>query len=163
MQKPDDQDRLTSALRALAEDDGATGASPAVEARLLAHVRASSHARRRRTAVAWFAMAAALLVTIGLSVWRLLPRGDQQSVSTPAVTLASREVATEFFPLRYSRVPAAATHIVRLEVPRSALASFGLASFDDVSVSPSGTVIADVVIGEDGLARAVRFVRPAVQ
>jgi hypothetical protein len=47
-----------------------------------------------------------------------------------------------------------------MEVPRTALASFGLASPDMQSGSSSRTVLADVLVGEDGLARAVRFVRP---
>ena len=41
-----------------------------------------------------------------------------------------------------------------------ALASFGLASIDAGS---SANVLADVLVGDDGLARAVRFVRPTVQ
>ena len=45
---------------------------------------------------------------------------------------------------------------VRLELPRTVLSSFGL----DAG-SASGTVLADVIVGQDGLARAVRFVQPS--
>jgi hypothetical protein len=41
-------------------------------------------------------------------------------------------------------------------VPRSALVSFGLASPELSSMD--GTIDADVLVGMDGIARAVRFV-----
>jgi hypothetical protein len=47
-----------------------------------------------------------------------------------------------------------------MEVPRVALTSFGVTPADSLNGSRPGTVLADVLIGEDGLARAVRFVRP---
>ena len=56
----------------------------------------------------------------------------------------------------YSNVPVTNGHTVRLELPQAALTSFGLEADD-----ASGTVLADVLVGQDGLARAVRFVRPA--
>jgi hypothetical protein len=61
-------------------------------------------------------------------------------------------------PLAYSAVPFTEAHIVRLEVPRRALASFGLMPIETVDSSGDSTVVADVLVGEDGLARAVRFV-----
>jgi len=54
-------------------------------------------------------------------------------------------------------VPARGGYVVRMQVPRSALASFGAAAF--ASDTPASNVLADVVIGNDGLARAVRFVQ----
>ena len=71
--------------------------------------------------------------------------------------MITRELVTEFFPLRYSNVPARGGYVVRMQVPRSALASFGVAPIAGDTGSPH--VLADVVIGDDGLARAVRFVR----
>ena len=45
---------------------------------------------------------------------------------------------------------------MRVELPRSALMSFGL----PMNMERAGERIkADVVVGEDGLARAIRFVR----
>jgi len=45
---------------------------------------------------------------------------------------------------------------VRVELPRSALASFGM----PVGAEPAGgRVKADVLLGEDGVARAIRFIR----
>ena len=47
---------------------------------------------------------------------------------------------------------------VRIEVPATTLVSFGLAPTD--FREGDGKIQADVLIGEDGLARAIRFVRP---
>jgi hypothetical protein len=46
--------------------------------------------------------------------------------------------------------------VLRVELPRSSLASFGL----PVNLERAGERIkADVVVGNDGMARAIRFVR----
>jgi hypothetical protein len=158
MNEPRDNDRsLTSALRAVAEADEALGASEAVEARLAAEVRSIARARQTRTRVVALAAAAVLFIAIALPVWQpLMPAGTDPVAG--AADGDTREVATDFFPLAYSNVPAPNGRLVRLEVPRAALGSFGVASFaapDDAS----STVLADVVVGNDGLARAVRFVR----
>jgi hypothetical protein len=161
MNEPQVDDRLTSALRAVAADDEQLNASPAVQARLLVEVGAIARARRRRTRIVALAVAAGLVLAIATPVWRTWVR--QPAPTRPAVVSESGsgsadEVSTDFFPLPYSNVPAPAGHMVRIQVPRAALASFGVPSFasgDDASP----TVLADVVVGDDGLARAVRFVR----
>lgn len=67
------------------------------------------------------------------------------------------EIATEFFPLNregISQIDSA--QIVRVELPRSAMMSFGL----PMNMDRAGERIkADVVVGSDGMARAIRFVR----
>lgn len=68
------------------------------------------------------------------------------------------EVVTQFFPLREDEDMAALESVlmVRIELPRSALSEIGL------SVNPetaNASVKADVLLGDDGLARAIRFVR----
>jgi hypothetical protein len=145
---------LDAAFRAMAEEDAGIGASPAVEARLLAEVRSIAAARRRRARVAALGIAAALLLAVAVPAWRMLAR-------PPATTASAREVTTEFLPLLYSGVPATHVQMVRLVVPRAALASFGLAPFETLDRASTATVLADVLVGDDGLARAVRFVRPA--
>ena len=147
---------LTAGLRAVAEDDERFGSSSAVGLRLLAEVQAIAETKRRRTLVFALSAAAAVLIAILVPAWRLWQSAaDQpQQADAPVIT---RELVTEFFPLGYSNVPARGGYVVRMQVPRSALASFGITPIGS-DVSPSG-VLADVVIGDDGLARAVRFVR----
>ena len=161
MQEPDHRDpSLTAALRALAEDDAGAGASQAVEARLLAEVRSIRRARRRRTYASALALAAVLLLAVALPLWRSSSRPPAAQAPDTRAEPARSEVATAFFPLLYSSIPFTDGRIVRLEVPRDTLASFGLASPDALDVSRPRTVLADVLVGEDGLARAIRFVRP---
>jgi hypothetical protein len=164
MQESEKHDRslypgLTAALRALARDDAATGASPRVEARLLAEVRSIARTRRRRTYAAALALAAALLLAVAVSMWRITAGRTPPAAPATRAGASGNEVRTAFFPLLYSNIPATNVQIVRLEVPRTALASFGLASPDSMYGTSPRTVLADVLVGDDGLARAVRFVR----
>jgi len=66
------------------------------------------------------------------------------------------EIATEFFPVSYAAAPAEYGTVVRVRLPRSALTSFGLPVNVERAAEP---VKADVLLGEDGIARAIRFVR----
>lgn len=146
---------LTAGLRAVAEDDEQLGTSNAVGLRLLAEVQAIADARRRRTMVLSLAAAAALLAALAVPAWRTLQsRPDPAAADSPVIT---RELVTEFFPLRFSNVPARGGYVVRIQVPRTALASFG--AMPPAGISNDPTILADVVVGDDGLARAVRFVQ----
>ena len=150
-----EQSPLTSGLRAVAEDDEHLGTSSAVGLRLLAEVQAIADARRRRTLIVSLSAAAALLVAALVPAWRWA-QSTADGPQTPDGAVVTRELVTEFFPLTYSNVPARSGYVVRMQVPRAALASFGAAAF---SRDASPQVLADVVIGDDGLARAVRFVQ----
>ena len=154
--RPDSE--LSAALRALAEDSAKLSASPNVEKRLLSELRAISRARRRRR---WFgvsSVAAALFLGMALYAWRTGHRQASDIVQAPSTREeVAAEVATEFLPLPYYHVPMNMGSTVRIEVPATALVSFGLAAND--FREGDGKVLADVLVGEDGLARAVRFVR----
>jgi hypothetical protein len=146
---------LIAGLRAVAEADERLGTSNAVGLRLLAEVQAIANARRRRAIAVSLSAAAALLVAISVPAWRSLQApATGPSPATPVVT---RELVTEFFPLTYSNVPARGGYVVRMQVSPEALASFGATAF--ASDHASTSLLADVVVGDDGLARAVRFVR----
>jgi hypothetical protein len=68
------------------------------------------------------------------------------------------EVVTRFFPLREGEdlTTLESLQFVRVELPGSAPSEVGL-PVDPETVSEP--VKADVVLGQDGLARAIRFVR----
>jgi len=68
------------------------------------------------------------------------------------------EIATDFMPVTYGGVSNLADggRMVRVELPRSAMASFGLPVNMDRA---NERVKADVLLGVDGLAHAIRFVR----
>lgn len=68
------------------------------------------------------------------------------------------EITTDFIPLTHGSSLAAddGGQVMRVELPRSALVSFGL----PMNVERANErVKADVLMGEDGVARAIRFVR----
>jgi hypothetical protein len=68
------------------------------------------------------------------------------------------ELVTEFYPLIEGDDFDAAevSQVVRVEVPASSLSAAGLSVSPEISTVP---VKADVALGYDGLARAIRFVR----
>jgi hypothetical protein len=106
-----------------------------------------------------YAIAAVLVMTVTVPVWQLTGRPPGAAPALIESSDSSGNAATEFFPLTFSNVPITGAQLIRLEVSRAALASFGLLPADSLGSRP-GTVLADVLVGEDGLARAVRFVRP---
>lgn len=82
---------------------------------------------------------------------------DAQPVD-PASSANEAEVATDFMPLTYdaAATPLDSGHLVRVELPRTALLSMGLPMNAERA---NEYVKADVLMGEDGVARAIRFVR----
>ena len=150
---------MSDPFDALNKADEPMTASPGVEARLRQEVRARATRRSPISAVS-LAIAASLAMIIGASAWFLRDATRLDVPQPQALSDAAGESLTGFVPLGYNRIPAGPTHIVRLEVPRTALASFGLLSMDATGSPESETVLADVIIGDDGLARAVRFVGP---
>src|SRR5262245_42840026 len=158
--EPDDRTLMT-ALRAVAEDDATLSASSDVERRLLAEVHAIARMRRLRMRILPLAAAAVLVVAVGLPAWYASrQRADVANRTTVSDggAVPTREEATEFFPLPYSEVPAPGGYVVRMQVPRTALTSFGVTQFEPAE-ERTPTVLADVLVGGDGVARAVRFVR----
>lgn len=83
-------------------------------------------------------------------------RQRAQKAARRAVEPAEREIATEFIALVYDPDPPERGRLVRVKLPRSALVTFGLPMNEDRS---EDRVKADVLLGEDGVARAIRFVR----
>lgn len=73
------------------------------------------------------------------------------------------EYTTDFFPLSHSddQKPGESDEVIRVqmirvEMPRPALIAFGL----PVNIERADVPVkADLLVGEDGLARAIRFVR----
>ena len=76
--------------------------------------------------------------------------------STTEPVVAQREVMTDFIPIVYDPEPIERGQIVRIRLPRAALATFGIPVNEEHAEE---AIRADVLLGEDGLARAVRFVK----
>jgi hypothetical protein len=170
------------ALKALKQADADCEASPATEARLLTAFRTNQPAPKRATP--WLipaALAAAVLLTVLLARFAG-GRGETRPVRNPTpvvempqTTVQEKEVAamperkhvarsqarppleivTEFFPLMDSAPPLGRGQLLRVAVPASAMRSVGLPVREERLDEP---VQADVLIGEEGMVRAIRFV-----
>ena len=86
------------------------------------------------------------------------PITNQAKAKGPTELKGTSEIATDFLPITYGWIAGLADggRMVRVELPRSAMASFGLPVNMDRA---NERVKADVLVGVDGLAHAIRFVR----
>jgi hypothetical protein len=151
----DDLD-LALALRRLADASEPPPIDPRREADLMAAFDAAARSappiRRPYWGMAGLAAAAALLIAVGLAPDRA---GRHGSSSPPFV----RGVQTE--PSEFVIVPGAAAlppmesgSLIRVDVPVAMLPSLGLTP----PAAPVAAVKADLIVGQDGLTRAVRLV-----
>ena len=67
---------------------------------------------------------------------------------------------TEFFPLIDSAQPFERGQMLRVQLPAAAMRNVGLPVREDHLADP---IQADVLVGEEGMPRAIRFVRFDVQ
>jgi hypothetical protein len=97
--------------------------------------------------------------------WRHnLARHNWSPPDAPIITYSTTvygqkgEYATDFVPISYGGVqkPMESGEVIRMEMPRSALIAFGLPVNVDRADTP---VKAELLLGEDGMARAIRFLR----
>jgi len=150
---------LAAGLRLLAADMQDVSAPPRVEVRL---VHAYRERYRQRVSPAggtlrwWAAVAAVLLIATALwtGVRPPPPLVAANAGVAPAAGIDEEDVA--FIPL-----PNAAAlpqdedvDLVRVELPRSAITALGIPASDD---GGADSVEAEVLVGPDGMARAVRF------
>ena len=117
--------------------------------------QALRQAFRRRDNRRWrvlgpLAAAAAILI----AVLNFLPGPPTEH--SPQIASAP-EIASAYMPVGFTRplYPGEFVQVVRISVPRIEMARFGLPVFEGRA---SARVQADVVLGEDGIARAIRFV-----
>jgi hypothetical protein len=161
---PSSQPELAAMLRALAADEAGNAASSAVRMRLLQEVR-SVRRNRRRARLKTSLIAAALTAATAGQLWYLATDHSfkqRRWASGEAASAPAREMVTTFFPLTYSSVPMNGGRLLRVQLPRDALTRFGLEN-NWMGDGSSPQIQADVLIGDDGLARAVRFVRQSTE
>jgi hypothetical protein len=168
---------IIAALRALAGADSAVGASPELEGRVRQAFRARQARRKWNRAVAWMLAAAAVLIAV-LVIRQPHPRpavvahdpalGAVADESTMPVHIAApvkqrrarsrppHEIVTEFFPLIDAPPPMDRGEVFRVSVTAAAMRAVGLPVAED---RLSDRVQADVLVSEEGLATAIRFVK----
>lgn len=172
---------VKQALALLREHTRALAAPPRVEALVREAFRTRETQPRRRTRWAWPRAAAAALASVALLLF--LARDERSAIAPPVVALRHappapevhlarralpppapvkeraprREVATGFFPVRHG-VPldeSEFVEVVRVSLPRAAMARYGLPVTGDLAAP----VEADIIVGRDRMAQAIRFVR----
>lgn len=86
------------------------------------------------------------------------PAAARQSVLRGAAVEPAAEAAVPFIPLvpDLAWMPGEGAQVLRVTMPRTALQSFGLPVDENVAFD---TVRADIVVGQDMVARAIRLVR----
>ena len=184
-----DERTLVAGLRALKDVTALESAPERVQKAVLTEFRASVRPARQSRIRWWAVAAAAAAVVTCFIVYTSKPRPEApltkiqaapqivtaapEKPSTVVQTAkrkrhvrpsASRrpepaaEVATDFLPVLAAPALQPGEHaaVVRVELPRSSLRAFGLPSSEE---RRSDRVNADVVLGQDGLIRAVRFIR----
>ncbi|HSE18026.1 MAG TPA: hypothetical protein VLB46_13305 [Pyrinomonadaceae bacterium] len=89
---------------------------------------------------------------------RVYPVSSRRPDSAQVANHVTKEIATDFIPLSYMSAASLQDggQIVRVQLPRSALANFGLPVNMD---RYNEKVKADVLVGVDGMARAIRFIQ----
>lgn len=83
------------------------------------------------------------------------PRPQKFKSTATVVKSESVEVKSEFIALSYARKPDSG-QIVRVKVPSSMMVSLGLVASVE---KPTNLVNAEILIGDDGMTHAIRFIR----
>ena len=167
-------DWVIGALRALAEHDRESEAPADVEDRLIAAFR-RTRAQKKAGTVAL----AALAVAAGITLFFARPQPKPEQVTPVPVTQQliavaaapeppqnaapkarpikrqPREIVTQFFPLLDVPLPFERGELLRVTVPASTMRKVGLPVNEE---RLGDRVYADVLVGQEGLARAIRFV-----
>ena len=168
-------DRVVTALRALAEQDREREAPEEVEIRVLAAFQ-RRRARRRIKAAMLPGLGAAAAIALFFALAREHPKPSAplpvaavapervETAVPPApkrvrkvrpVAKQPREIVTEFFPLLDVAPPFERGELLRVTVPASTMRKVGLPVNEE---RLGDRVYADVLVGQEGLARAIRFV-----
>ena len=149
-----DERELLDGLQALASD-GPGQAPLEREVRLVAAFRKRSRLRRAR---AWMSAvgAGALAAGIALLMW-IGPLHSGRVVLSQDAVAVSDENTADFYPLPDADglPPVESGLVVRVQMPLASLELIGFPISDDRASEP---VEAEVLLGQDGLARGVRLV-----
>ncbi|MGH9731486.1 MAG: hypothetical protein ACRD4A_07275 [Candidatus Acidiferrales bacterium] len=179
---------LANALETVAQDSAALGAPAHLEPALVSAFREHRRSlerkqhRQRRTRLRWLewsALAAAAAVLLAIGAWNFSrPRvngtdknpnvvvqspvnfsaSDEAQQAALVETATADDSSSDFIPLPYGESLSADDSglVVRVSMTRSALGSLG---YPVDEVHAGDVVQADLLVGEDGLPRAVRLVQ----
>ena len=125
-----------------------------VPSNLLSAFRANQSPKKSQ-AISWIRAAIFVITMLGGWMWY---RSHQ--FEPPKTTSASHHDDGEFIPLQYAENPSNSFQVVRVELGSSDLQQLG---FPGVPEWENRSVKADIVVGDDGLPHAIRFVTAEAQ
>jgi len=142
--------RLDDAMIRLAADLAEDGAPLEIEGLVLAEF---DRARRRKRGRVWIAAAGAIAASVA-AVWMVGYRHAPQPVAAP---VAEAESEQQFVPIPYVLPPGPyeRVEVVRMNLPVSELIAAG---FRMQTADVGAQAEADVMVGQDGRARAIRLI-----
>jgi hypothetical protein len=153
-----EQQRLRTDLAQLRSALQEVGAPPFDELAVREAYRAARHPPTRAAALRhrprWLAAAAAVLAVAGALGFVLLDGDDGSTPRSSGVAGGVPPVVTAFQPLQNSLglLPSSSYSVVRVRIPLASLALVPLSG-------QGGTIEAELLVGEDGLARGIRFMQ----
>jgi hypothetical protein len=138
--------RLDDAMSKLAAELADTGAPPEVESAVLAEF---DRLKRRRRGRNWIAAAGAIAASVA-GMWVV----EHRPAAPPSVQVQDEQ---PFVPIPYVLPPAPyeRVEVVRMKLPVAALIAAG---FRMQTADLGAEAEADVIVGQDGRARAVRLI-----
>ncbi|HSE39568.1 MAG TPA: hypothetical protein VLH08_02280 [Acidobacteriota bacterium] len=142
-----EQQQLTEQLQYLAaERDQQT--SEKVPSDLLNAFRKMNQPKKRRILV-WMRAAVLVVAILGCWIWYRSLSSDHHADNDPEYTFE------EFIPLQYANPAVNSRQVVRVKLESSALQDLG---FPRVPEWDHRRIEADIIVGDDGLPQAIRFV-----
>ena len=178
------EDPVRDILRTLADEEAAAEVSHQIEVRLRKEFRSWKRRRIVKRISPWVLMAAAFVLVFTFANRKdTMPTANKSTPVKPAVvdtpqlarpdkpleqatprtrrgaaagTRELTEIVTEFFPLMDPAPPFERGQLLRVELPASAMQIVGLPVREEYLAQP---IHADVLVGEEGLPRAIRFVK----
>jgi anti-sigma factor RsiW len=152
------QRAISSALQGLARERGLPAMNPRQLNSLLAAFDRPRARSRRATIAVGLSLAASVLIVVSLSVGvkREAPApGSSEAVAATLAPPTGADGAFVVLPGATALPRLESGRLIRVEIPESELSSVGLWP----PTQTGGAIQADVLVGQDGLARAVRFVQ----
>ena len=148
---------MSVALRRLADEQQIAPLNPRRLASLLASFDRTRSRSRRETIAVGLSLAASVLIVASLSVGlqqQASPPHPSHAVAATHAPAASSDMAFVVLPGADALPRLESGRVIRIEIPESELSSVGL-----WPTPHAGAVQADVLVGQDGLVRAVRLVQ----
>jgi hypothetical protein len=152
----EDNRELLDGLRELAAD-GPREAPRYIEERLKLEFRKQNRRRSLLTWVPVFSMAAAIALLLWIRSEAPRPAPARATAAAHAIAPVAEEESDGFYPLPEAEALPAVENamVVRVQLPVSSLQLMGVPVSEE---SADSNVEADLLLGQDGLARAVRLV-----